>query len=121
MVVLTPEEWVRQHLLVYLVEEKHYPESLITVEASLTVAKRAKRTDAVVYSRQGLPLMIIECKAPSVKISEQVFDQAVRYNMTLEVRYLLVTNGFHHFCCQLNYTHPSYSFLETIPSYEDLE
>jgi hypothetical protein len=121
MVVLTPEEWVRQNVLVYLVDEKNYPESLLAVESSLNVAHRTKRTDAVVYHRKGNPLMIIECKAPSVKISEKTFDQAVRYNITLQVDYLMVTNGLDHYCCKLDYAGSSYTFLEEIPRYEDLE
>jgi hypothetical protein len=121
MVVLSPEEWVRQHILLYLIREKHYPESLITVEASLKVARRPKRTDLVVYNRNLKPLLIVECKAPHVKITAEVFDQIVRYNMTLQVRYLLVTNGLEHFCCTLDYTDSSYAFLPGIPEYKDLE
>lgn len=121
LVVLTPEEWVRQHVLVYLVNEKHFPESLMAVETSLHVAQRSKRTDAVVYHRQGTPLMIIECKAPSVKITEHIFDQAVRYNMTLQVKYILITNGLDHYCCKLDYAGPSYTFLDEIPRYKDLD
>ena len=121
MVVLTPEEWVRQHFLLFLVHEKNFPSSRIAVEAALKVARRTKRTDMVVYDRQLSPLLIVECKAPSVKITESTFDQIVRYNMTLLVNYLVVTNGLEHYCCKLDYTDNSYSFLPDIPEYKDLE
>ena len=99
LVALTPEEWVRQNFLAYMVRDKGYPASLIAVEASLQVARRQKRTDVVVYSKQHKPLLIVECKAPNVKIDEAVFQQIVRYNMALQVAYLVVTNGLQHFCC----------------------
>ena len=121
MVTLTPEEWVRQHFLLFLAREKGYPASLITVEASVKVSRRTKRTDIVAYSRQLVPLLIVECKAPDVKITGQVFDQIVRYNMTLQVNYLVVTNGLDHYCCKLDYLNSSYSFLPDIPEYKDLE
>lgn len=119
-VALTPEEWVRQNFLTYLVTEKGFPESRITVEAGLKVGKRNKRTDAVIYNRKGKPLVIIECKAPEVNINKDVFDQIVRYNITLEVNYLMVTNGLTHFCCQLDYINNNYHFFEKIPDYETL-
>lgn len=119
-VVLTPEEWVRQNFLMYLVEEKEYPISLITVEAGLKVAQRKKRTDILIYNRQAKALLIVECKAPEVKITEEVFDQIIRYNMTLQVKFLIVTNGLQHFCCELDYTNNKYAYLENIPSYSHL-
>lgn len=121
MVVLTPEEWVRQNFLMYLVHEKHYPESRTAVETSLKVAKRAKRTDIVVYNEHLKPLLIVECKAPSVKIDASVFEQIVRYNISLQVDHLVVTNGMDHFCCKLDYSDNSYSFLPELPDYKDLE
>jgi hypothetical protein len=120
-VALTPEEWVRQNFIRYLVEEKNYPATLIAVEKGLQVSKRSKRTDIVVYGRMGNPLVIIECKAPEVKITESVFDQIVRYNMTLQSDFLIVTNGFSHFCCQLDYSNNSYSFLKEIPDFNILK
>ena len=119
-VALTPEEWVRQNFLMYLVEEKNYPASLIAVEAGLKVAQRNKRTDILVYNRQAQALLVVECKAPQVKINEKVFDQIVRYNMSLQVNFLVVTNGLQNFCCKLDYTNNTYSFLKEIPSYQDL-
>lgn len=120
MVVLTPEEWVRQNFIMYMINEKNYPESLIAVEASLKVVKRSKRTDVVVYNTDLSPCLIVECKAPHIKIDSKVFDQIVRYNITLQVNYLVVTNGLDHFCCKLNYHDNSYTFLPELPAYKDL-
>lgn len=120
MVVLTPEEWVRQNFIMYMINEKNYPESLIAVEASLKVVKRSKRTDVVVYNTDLSPCLIVECKAPHIKIDSTVFDQIVRYNITLQVNYLVVTNGLEHFCCKLNYHDNSYAFLPELPAYKDL-
>ena len=117
-VVLTPEEWVRQNFLMYLIIEKNYPRSLITVEAGLKLYKRIKRTDIVVYDKQGNPVLIVECKAPGVSISREVFDQIVRYNIALKVNYLIVTNGLDHYCCQLDYEKNTYNFVKKIPSYK---
>lgn len=117
-VMLTPEEWVRQHFLMYLVTELDFPKSLIAVEAGLKLYKRIKRTDIVVYNKQGNPVLIVECKAPEVKLNEKVFDQVVRYNMALQVNYLIVTNGMDHYCCQLDYEKNTYNFLKTIPNYK---
>ncbi len=121
MVVLTPEEWVRQHFIMYLLTEKHYPASLLTVEAALKVVSRSKRTDVVVYDRQHTPLLIVECKAPHVTLSSTVFDQIVRYNISLNASYLIVTNGMEHYCCKLDYQNNSYTFLPDIPDYKDLQ
>jgi len=119
-VVLTPEEWIRQNFLMYLVEEKNYPQSLISVEAGLKVYKRSKRTDIVVYDKQGIPLLIVECKAPNVKINQDVFDQIVRYNIALNVKYLVVTNGLDHYCCSLKSENNTYQFLQEIPDYKNI-
>ncbi len=119
-VALTPEEWVRQNFIRYLVEEKQFPESLIAVETGLKVATRSKRTDVVVYNRQARPFIIIECKAPEVPVTREVFDQIVRYNITLQVDYLMVTNGLQHFCCKLDYQNSTYRFLESIPIFNTL-
>lgn len=117
-VVLTPEEWVRQNFLMYLITDLDFPKSLISVEAGLKLYQRVKRTDIVVYEKQGNPLLIVECKAPDVKIDEKVFDQIVRYNMALQVNYLVVTNGLDHYCCQLDYEKNTYNFLKTVPNYK---
>jgi hypothetical protein len=117
-VELTPEEWVRQNFLRYLTEEKKFPASLIAVEIQIGVGKLKKRCDAVVYSKETKPVLIIECKAPAVKISQEVFDQAARYNLTLNVKYLALTNGFEHFFCRINTEKKSFEFIEEIPEYK---
>jgi type I site-specific restriction endonuclease len=117
-VKLTPEEWVRQHFIRYLVEEKHYPASLIAVEHSLKINRQVFRADAVVFSASGKPLLILECKAPDVKIIQKVFEQIVRYNYEFQVGFLIVTNGLSHFCCRIDKANLSYEFLNEIPDYE---
>jgi hypothetical protein len=117
-VVLTPEEWVRQNFLQYLIQEKKFPASLIAVEAGLKYNQLQKRMDVLVYDKQGNPYLMVECKAPEVKITQDVFDQIARYNMVFKVKYLVVTNGLNHFCCEMDYTTNSYSYLENIPDCE---
>lgn len=116
-VILTPEEWVRQNFLKYLVEEKKYPASLIFVEMEFKLNTLSKRCDAVVFNRNGEPKVIVECKASSVKIDKLVFEQIARYNMQLKVDYLIVTNGLKHFCCKIDFENQSYAFLKEIPDY----
>lgn len=117
-VVLTPEEWVRQNFLQYLIREKKYPASLIAVEAGLKYNQLQKRMDVLIYDKQGSPHLMVECKAPEIKITQDVFDQVARYNMVFKVKYLVVTNGLHHFCCLMDYTDNSYVYLEQIPVFE---
>ena len=116
-VVLTPEEWVRQHLIHYLIEEKNYPISLIAVEKKVTVNKLTKRTDILIFNLFGLPEIIVECKAPSIKINQDTFDQIARYNLTLNATYLMVTNGINHYYCAMDFENERYSFLKDIPNY----
>ncbi|NLP56983.1 type I restriction enzyme HsdR N-terminal domain-containing protein [Lutibacter sp. B1] len=116
-VSLTPEEWVRQHIIHYLIEEKKYPISLIAIEKQLTINKLTKRTDILVFNTDGLPHIIVECKSPSVKITQESFDQIARYNLKLEATYLLVTNGLEHFHCYMDTIKEQYIFLESIPNY----
>ena len=116
-VVLTPEEWVRQHFLMYLVNEKKYPVSLISVEKKLTLNTLTKRTDIVVYNTLAEPEIIVECKAPDVKITQETFDQIARYNMQLNASYLVVSNGLEHYFCIINEQRDSYTFLTEIPDY----
>jgi hypothetical protein len=120
MIVLTPEEWVRQNFIQYLVIEKYYPVSLIKIEMGFKLNKRLRRSDILVYNRKGEPVLIVECKAPSVKISQSVFDQIARYNMSLKVEYLLVTNGIDHYCCRIDHESKTYHFLKEIPAYKDI-
>jgi len=95
--VLTPEEWVRQHFVQFLIDEKKYPVSLIALEKQLTINNLKKRTDIVIYNKLGDPDIIVECKAPHIKITQATFDQIARYNLKLKANYLIVTNGLEHF------------------------
>ena len=120
-VALTPEEWVRQHFVNYLVTEKNYPQELLANEVAVKLNGTSKRCDTVAYNRFLAPLMIIEYKAPHIEITSAVFDQIVRYNMVLHVKYLTVSNGIRHFCCKIDYEKQTYAFLEDIPEYNLLE
>lgn len=119
MVKLDPEEWVRQNLIQFLHLEKKYPTSLMAVEKGLTVNGLRKRFDILCYNNDSKPLLLVECKAPSVKISQSAFDQISIYNLQFKVPFLLVSNGLEHFCCQLDYQNNSYSFLSEIPDYQN--
>lgn len=114
---LTPEEWVRQNFAQYLVEEKRFSLSLIAVECMVNVNNNPQRADLIVYNRTGCPLLVAEFKAPEVKISQQTFDQVVRYNMQLKVPFLIVSNGLEHYCCRINYDDNTYVFLQDIPDF----
>ena len=118
--LLTPEEWVRQNFLQYMVKEKDFPASLISVEMSFRLNKLVKRGDIVVFGRDGKPLLLVECKASSINISQSTFDQIARYNMSLKVDYLIVTNGLQHFCCKLDFENKTYDFLKSIPSFQQI-
>jgi hypothetical protein len=115
--VLTPEEWVRQHFVKFLIEEKKYPVSLIALEKELTLNNRKKRTDIVIFDKQGNPDIIVECKAPRIKISQATFDQIARYNLKLKAKYLVLTNGIEHYYCKMDFENETYIFLEDIPNY----
>ncbi len=117
---LTPEEWVRQNFVQFLISVKKFSAPLIAIETIVKVNSNPQRADLVVYSRIGNPLLIAEFKAPEVKISQQTFDQVVRYNMQLKVQYLVVSNGLQHFCCRINYADNSYAFLPEVPDFEEL-
>jgi hypothetical protein len=117
---LTPEEWVRQHFLHYMIFQLGFPASLIVVEATLTYNKMKKRFDVVAYNNTGKPMLIVECKAPEVKITQSVFDQVAMYNMTMKVGCLLVTNGLTHYACSIDHENQSYGFLPELPKFEDL-
>jgi len=118
-IILTPEEWVRQHVVHYLIDEKKYPKSLINVEKVLTVNGLQKRYDVVVFNPDGSIHILVECKAPSVKISQATFDQIARYNMTMKARFLNVTNGLSHFYCQMDFENEKYEFLRSLPEYKE--
>ena len=117
---LTPEEWVRQNFIQYLIREGKYPPGLIGVEVMFTLNTMKRRVDILIHNRRGEPVMIVECKAPDIKIDDSIFDQIVKYNMTLRVPYIIVTNGINHFACKIDHQQNKYEFLLVIPLYEDL-
>ena len=119
--VLTPEEWVRQHVVQYLINEKKYPKSLINVEKILKINGIPKRYDIVVFNTDGSIFILVECKAPQVKISQHVFDQIARYNMAMQSQLLMVTNGLNHYYCKLDYENERYDFMPELPMYQNLK
>lgn len=117
-IILTPEEWVRQHVLAFLLMEKKYPKSLINVEKVLKVNKLNKRYDLVVFEPDGSILILVECKAPHINITQTTFDQIARYNMTMKAQFLMVTNGLNHYFCQMDFENEKYQFLRELPDYQ---
>lgn len=116
-VVLQPEEWVRQNLLHYLIKVKNFPTGHINVEKQIMVNGLRKRYDIVVYNNDGSLLLLAECKAPAVGISQEAFDQAARYNYPLKARYFVITNGINHYVCDVDYEREKYKFLAHIPDF----
>jgi hypothetical protein len=116
-IVLTAEEWVRQHVIQFLLEEKKYPISHINVEKVLKVNGLRKRYDIVVYKADGSICILIECKAPTIKIAQATFDQIARYNMTMNAQFLMVTNGLNHYFCKMDFENEKYQFLTELPNY----
>ncbi len=116
-VVLTPEEWVRQNFIQFMVKEKKYPGSLMAVEKQIIINQNQRRFDLLIYLRNGQPHLIAEFKSPGVKITQETFDQAVRYNMVLKVERVVVSNGMQHFACEIDYIKNSYSYLTEIPEF----
>ncbi len=114
-VLLTPEEWVRQHVVHFLLQEKEIPQSLINVEKQLKIYDLIKRYDVLAYNPDGSIHLVVECKAASVPITQETFDQIARYNLSLKATYLMVTNGLHHYYCQLDYEQEKYHFLPDLP------
>ena len=119
-VALTPEEWVRQHFTHFLVEHKSYPQGLLANEVELSVGEKSLRCDSVLYDRELRPRMIVEYKAPHIKLTQKVFQQIVTYNLLLHVDYLVVSNGIEHHCIKMDYENEKYLFLEDIPEYKNL-
>ncbi len=119
-VSLTPEEWVRQHFVHYLIEHLGYPSALIANEVGLQCGDKRLRCDSVLYTNQSVAKMIIEYKAPNITITQKVFDQIAAYNLLLHVDYLIVSNGLQHYCCKMNYAEKTYCFLQEIPAYCNL-
>lgn len=119
-VALTPEEWVRQHFTSYLINHKNYPAGLMANEVALSLNGTSRRSDTVVYNSSAQPLVIIEYKAPNIKISQKTFDQIIRYNMVFQAPYLIVSNGLKHYCCHIDFSNRSYKFLPDIPTYQEI-
>lgn len=119
-VALTPEEWVRQHFTHFLVEHKSYPQGLLANEVELSVGDKSLRCDSVLYDRELRPRMIVEYKAPHIKLTQKVFQQIATYNLLLHVDYLVVSNGIEHHCVKMDYENEKYLFLKDIPEYKNL-
>ncbi|MBC7523598.1 MAG: type I restriction enzyme HsdR N-terminal domain-containing protein [Flavobacterium sp.] len=116
-IILTPEEWVRQHVIQNLILDKNYPKSYINVEKLIKVNSLNKRYDIIVYQTDGSIFLLIECKAPSISISQQTFDQIARYNLVLKAKYLMVSNGLKHYFCQMDFENEKYIFLNQLPEF----
>ncbi|HEY2580581.1 MAG TPA: type I restriction enzyme HsdR N-terminal domain-containing protein [Mucilaginibacter sp.] len=119
-IILTPEEWVRQHFVQYLINQKHYPKSLIKLEGGHKLNGLAKRSDIVVYNSAGNKILLVECKAPSVTIDQKTFEQVARYNLTHKVNLLAVSNGLQHYYCRIDFENKGYQFIEELPDYREL-
>jgi len=115
-IILTPEEWVRQHVVHYLLYDKNYPKSWINVEKIIKLNGLTKRYDVVVFNPDGSIYLLVECKAPEIKINQTTFDQIARYNLALKADYLMVTNGLDHYFCKMDYINEKYDFLQDIPN-----
>ena len=117
---LTPEEWVRQHFVHFLIEHKGYPKGLMGNEIELRIGEKRLRCDTILYNKETQPRMIIEYKAPTIQLQQKTFDQISVYNLLLKVDYLIVSNGLQHYCCKMDYPNQKYEFLEEIPDYQIL-
>ena len=115
-ILLTPEEWVRQNTIQFLLQEKNYPKSYLNIEKLIKINDISKRYDIVVFQPDGTIFLLIECKAPEVKITQETFDQIARYNLTLKAQYLMVTNGLNHYFCQMDFVNETYIFLNDLPN-----
>jgi hypothetical protein len=115
---LTPEEWVRQHLINYLIEHLHYPAGRTVSEYTVDYNSMKKRCDILIFDENGLPFLVVECKAPEIKISEDTFYQAARYASSLKIKWILLSNGVDHFCAQINQTDGHLNFRPEIPAYQ---
>lgn len=116
-IVITPEEWVRQHFVQFLIKEKKYPKTLIRLEGGHKLHGMAKRSDIIVFNNTGNKILLVECKAPGVPINQKVFDQIARYNMVHKIELLAITNGLDHYFCMINFETESYSFIKELPVY----
>jgi hypothetical protein len=117
-IILTPEEWVRQHFIHFLINKYQYPRSLIKIESGIRFNNIAGRSDIIVYDRKGQVFLLVECKAPTIPLSNIAFEQASRYNQDYKAKYLLITNGLQHFCCEINHQTNSYTYMNDIPTFQ---
>ncbi len=120
-VALTPEEWVRQNMVEYIIQAKNFPPARIANEVTVVINGMNKRSDSVIYDKEMRPRVILEYKAPSVKITQKVFDQIATYNFELDVDLLIVSNGLEHYCCKMDKENKKYYFLKEIPDYQQLD
>ena len=116
-IILTPEEWVRQHVVQYLIQDKKYPKSYINVEKTIKINGITKRYDVVVYDEKGAIELLVECKSTSITIAQDTFDQIARYNLILNANYLMVTNGLNHYFCQMDFINEKYDYLKELPAF----
>lgn len=119
-IIITPEEWVRQHFVQYLIKQKKYPKTLIKLEGGHRLHGKAKRSDIVVYNKAGEKVLLVECKAPGVAITQKVFEQIARYNMVHKIELLAVTNGLEHYYCIIDFDNSSYRFVQDLPEYANI-
>ena len=119
-VSLTPEEWVRQHFIRFLIEEKGYPAAYLAIEKQVSMNGMKKRCDAILYNELALPVLIIELKAPSVSITQTTFDQVAVYNAKLKVDFFMISNGIEHYCCKVDTNNSRYEFFAELPDYSNL-
>ena len=119
-IVITPEEWVRQHFVQYLINQKHYPKTLIKLEGGHKLHGMPKRSDIVIYNSAGEKILLVECKAPSVTVDQKTFDQVARYNMVHKVNLLAVSNGLQHYYCRIDFEAGNYQFITELPDYREL-
>jgi len=119
-IVITPEEWVRQHFVQYLINQKHYPKTLIKLEGGHKLNGMARRSDIVVYNSAGKKILLVECKAPSISIDQKTFEQVARYNITHKVNLLADSNGIDHYYCRIDFENQGYQFIEELPDYREV-
>jgi len=119
-IILTPEEWVRQHFVQYLINQKQYPKALIKLEGGHKLYGMARRTDIIVYNSAGIKILMVECKAPSVTINQKTFDQITNYNLVQKVQLLAVTNGLQHYFMKTDLENKNYKFLSGLPGYNEI-
>jgi hypothetical protein len=119
-VTLTPEEWVRQHFINFLIDYKGYPKGLIAIEHQVIINGNPQRVDIVTFKRDGKPLLVVECKAPSVALTQDTYSQAARYNLALKANYLIITNGIKHFCSRVDLVRMEFESLTEIPSFNEI-